>query len=130
MTLLLTLHVLVTIAMIAIILWQKSDGSASLVGAGSSSSMFTARGVANFLTHTTAILASIFLFLCIFITWYSNHQLKKASSLLVDPKSKVEKSQAAPTASKPLASKNEPLIEQKSQEKIPVQDDKSLKKTG
>lgn len=82
MSVLLTFHIIVTIAMICIILIQKSDGGSALMGAGSSSSMFSARGVANLLTHTTAVLAAIFLILCISMTWLSTHNLKKSTSLL------------------------------------------------
>ena len=81
MTVLLTLHIIVTIAMIVIILWQKSDGGSALLGASSSSSMFSARGVANLLTHTTAILAAIFLTLCIAMTWVATHSMRKSTLL-------------------------------------------------
>lgn len=82
MGILLTIHVIVTIAMIGIILLQKSDGSSALMGGGSSASMFSARGVANLLTHTTAVLATIFLGLCIAMSWLSTRQIKHTSEVL------------------------------------------------
>jgi preprotein translocase subunit SecG len=85
MTILLTLHIIVTLAMIGVILLQKSDGGSSLMGAGSSASMFSARGVANLLTHATSILAALFLVLCIAMTWLANHNAKKQASLLDAP---------------------------------------------
>jgi preprotein translocase subunit SecG len=58
----------VTVAMIGLILLQKSDSSGPLgMGGGSTSSLFTARGVANVLTRSTALLGVLFFGLCITI---------------------------------------------------------------
>lgn len=105
MTILLTLHVIVTIAMIGVILLQKSDGSSALMGGGSSSSMFSARGVANLLTHMTAVLAAIFLILCIVMTWVSTHNMKKVGDLLDDGmRSTKNNVQTTKTEEKPVES--------------------------
>ena len=59
--LLLTLHLLVTIALIGVVLLQRSEGGG--LGVGSSQGMgafMTGRGTANLLTRTTAILGAIF----------------------------------------------------------------------
>ncbi|CAO4840608.1 MAG: hypothetical protein CNLJKLNK_00257 [Holosporales bacterium] len=71
MKILLTIHILVTILLIAVILVQKSDGGG--FGASSSSgNAFSARGAANLLTRTTAVLATIFMLLCIGMSMLSH----------------------------------------------------------
>lgn len=59
---LITLHVFVALGMIALILMQQGKGAdiGSAFGAGASATLFGARGSANFLTRTTAILATVF----------------------------------------------------------------------
>lgn len=61
-TVLLVLHLIVAVALVGIILLQKTaqDGS-SLAGGGTMGGLFTTRGSANLLTRTTGILATIFI---------------------------------------------------------------------
>ncbi|MEM6902351.1 MAG: preprotein translocase subunit SecG [Pseudomonadota bacterium] len=66
-TILLVIHLLLAVALIAVILLQRSEGGGLGIGGGSSSAgggfggMMSARGAANFLTRTTAILATAFM---------------------------------------------------------------------
>jgi len=55
-------HILVAIAIIGLVLLQHGKGAdmGSGFGGGSSSSLFGATGSANFLSRTTAVLATIF----------------------------------------------------------------------
>ena len=62
-TFLLVVQTLVALAMVAVILMQRSEGG-GLTG-GSPSGLMTARGAADFLTRSTAILAAIFVVLSI-----------------------------------------------------------------
>lgn len=64
LTFLLVVHVLVTIALVGFILVQRSEGG-GLTSGGSPGGLMSARGAADFLTRTTAILASIFVILSI-----------------------------------------------------------------
>ncbi len=101
MTILLTLHIIITLALIGIILLQKSDGGSSLLGGGSSANMFSARGVANLLTHATSILAVLFIGNCILMTTLSNKAIKQTASLLVDapktaPVAPIKETEALP----------------------------------
>lgn len=60
-TILLIIHLFVTLALIGVVLLQRSEGGG--LGIGSSQgmgSLMTGRGTANLLTRTTAILAVIF----------------------------------------------------------------------
>jgi len=57
---LLTIHLIVTIALIGVILLQRSEGGALGIGGSGGGNLFSARGAANALTRTTAILAVVF----------------------------------------------------------------------
>ena len=61
---LLIVQSLVAVALIGVILMQRSEGGGLGVG-GSSSGFMTARGAADFLTRSTAILGGIFIVLSI-----------------------------------------------------------------
>ena len=65
-TFLLIVQTLVAIAMISVILMQRSEGG-GFAGGGSPSGMMSARGAADFLTRATSILAAIFVILSITI---------------------------------------------------------------
>ena len=59
---LLVLHVFVAIALVAIILLQRSEGGGLGLGqSGGSNSFMSVRGSANLLTRTTAVLAGLFM---------------------------------------------------------------------
>ncbi|HMN34493.1 MAG TPA: preprotein translocase subunit SecG [Chiayiivirga sp.] len=66
------IYVLVAVAMIAFILLQQGSGSAagSGFGAGASATVFGARGSANFLSKSTAILATIFMVMSLGMAMY------------------------------------------------------------
>lgn len=58
---LLTLHVLIVLALIGVVLLQRSEGGALGIGGGGGGGGFlTGRGAANALTRTTSILAALF----------------------------------------------------------------------
>ncbi len=63
-TFLLIVQTLVATALVGVILMQRSEGGGLGVG-GSSSGFMTARGAADFLTRSTAVLAAIFIVLAI-----------------------------------------------------------------
>lgn len=61
-TVLLVIHLLIAVAMVGIILLQKSEGGAlSGLGGGNMGGMMSGRGTSNLLTRTTAILATCFI---------------------------------------------------------------------
>jgi preprotein translocase subunit SecG len=57
---LLTVHGLIVLALIAIVLLQRSEGGALGMGAGGGGGFMTSRGAANVLTRTTSVLAALF----------------------------------------------------------------------
>ncbi len=60
---LLVIHLLVAIALVAVVLIQRSEGGGLGIGGGSGGlgGMMSVRGTANLLTRTTAILAGCFM---------------------------------------------------------------------
>jgi len=58
--LLLVIHVLIAIALVGVVMLQKSEGGALGMGGGGMSGFMTGRSTANLLTRTTAILAALF----------------------------------------------------------------------
>lgn len=56
----------VAVALVIVILMQRSEGgAATLTGGASSGGFMSVRGAANFLTRLTAILAGVFMVLCL-----------------------------------------------------------------
>src|SRR5688572_11966717 len=57
-TVVIVIHLMVVLAMIGVVLLQKSEGGG--LGMGGGSGFLSSRGTANVLTRTTAILAAVF----------------------------------------------------------------------
>ena len=66
------IHVLIAIALIGVVLLQKSEGGALGMGGGGMSGFMTGRSTANLLTRTTAILAALFFVSSIVLVVLSN----------------------------------------------------------
>ena len=90
--LLLAVHVLIAIALVGVILLQKSEGGALGMGGGGMSGFMTGRSTANLLTRTTAILAVLFMVTSLSLVWLSNRDRA--------PRSILE--QGAPTPAAPV----------------------------
>ena len=67
---LLIVQALIAISLICVILMQRSEGGGLGVG-GSSSGFMTARGAADFLTRSTAVLGGLFIVLSIVMAAYA-----------------------------------------------------------
>ena len=67
---LLTVHILVCVALIGVVLLQRSEGG-GLVSSGGGSGFLTARGGSDLLTRTTWILGTIFFALSLALTMLS-----------------------------------------------------------
>ncbi len=81
-TVLLILHLFVTLALIGVVLIQRSEGGG--LGIGSSQGMgsfMSGRGTANLLTRTTAILATIFFVLSLSLALLSKGTAVRRSVL-------------------------------------------------
>src|SRR5207253_504847 len=73
-TALLALHVLVAAALVGFVLLQHGKGAdmGAAFGSGSSGSLFGAAGSANFLSRTTAILATVFFLSSLGLTYFAS----------------------------------------------------------
>lgn len=72
---------IVTLAMIGLILLQRSEGGGLGVGGGNMGGLMTTRATSDLLTRTTAILAAIFMVLCLLLAVLSGRQTKEGSIL-------------------------------------------------
>ncbi len=61
-------YLLIVLAMIGVILMQRSEGGALGIGGGPGGGLVSARGSANLLSRTTAILAALFMSIAIALT--------------------------------------------------------------
>jgi preprotein translocase subunit SecG len=105
-TVLLIVHLFVTLALIGVVLIQRSEGGG--LGIGSSQGMgsfMSGRGTANLLTRTTAILAAIFMLLSLTLALLNKGTSGVGASILDNPPSAPAASApatpAAPPAPKP-----------------------------
>lgn len=81
----LTIHIIVSIAMIGLILIQHGKGAdaGASFGAGASGTVFGAGGSANFLTRATAILTTVFFVTSITLAVFAKEQSEKSRTLEV-----------------------------------------------
>src|SRR5262245_66253912 len=91
---LLIVQALVAISLLGVILMQRSEGGGLGVG-GSSSGFMTARGAADFLTRSTAILGGIFIVLSIIMAAYAG-VTRRPPTLDASLANKVETSKPQP----------------------------------
>ena len=59
-TVLIVIHLMVVIALVIVVLLQRSEGGGLGIGGGGGNAFMSARGAANALSRTTAILAAAF----------------------------------------------------------------------
>ena len=76
----LTLNIIFAVLLIVVILIQKSEGGALGLGV-SQDSFISSRSVGNFLTRTTAIIATLFIVTSIILTIISREQIPVSSVL-------------------------------------------------
>jgi preprotein translocase subunit SecG len=65
--------IIICIAMVGVILLQKSEGGALGMSGGGPGNFMTARGAGDLLTRTTQVLAALFFALCLIMTLLSGH---------------------------------------------------------
>ena len=83
-TIILTVQMLAAIAMIGLVLIQHGKGAdmGAAFGSGGSGSLFGATGSANFLSRTTAILATVFFACTLGLAYFGNLRPTTSSSVL------------------------------------------------
>jgi preprotein translocase subunit SecG len=82
-TLVWVVHIIVAVTVIALVLLQHGKGAdmGAAFGSGSSGSLFGATGSANFLSRSTAVLATLFFLTSLGLAYFALQQHKPASVL-------------------------------------------------
>ena len=97
-TVVLVIHVLSALAIIGLVLLQHGKGAdmGAAFGGGASGSLFGATGSANFLSRTTAILATVFFLTSLGLTWFSAHKTEAKGVMSSEPASSSPPTAPAP----------------------------------
>ena len=76
------IHLMIVLAMVGLVLIQKSEGGGLGMGSGGGGGGFlSSRGTANVLTRSTAILAALFFATSLFLSWHASLDRKPRSIL-------------------------------------------------
>jgi preprotein translocase subunit SecG len=87
-SILITVQIIAAVAMIGLVLVQHGKGAdmGAAFGGGSSGSLFGATGSANFLSRTTAVLATVFFVCTLLLAYVSNAKpASQGGSVLENP---------------------------------------------
>lgn len=72
-TVLIVIHLMIVIALVGVVLLQRSEGGGLGIGGGGGGGFMTARGAANALTRTTGILAACFFATSLALSVYARY---------------------------------------------------------
>jgi len=114
-TILVVVHLFLSIGLIGLILIQHGKGAdaGAAFGSGASSTVFGARGSANFLSRTTGVLALLFFITSLTLAWMAM-QTARDSGLMIDAR-------AVEAESIPAADTDLPVIPEAANEsEVPV----------
>jgi preprotein translocase subunit SecG len=89
---LLIVQIVVSVAIIVLVLMQQGKGAdaGAAFGSGASGTVFGAQGSANFLSRTTAILATVFFLNCIALAFLASGRTIASVSIMDSAKPSVE----------------------------------------
>jgi preprotein translocase subunit SecG len=107
--LLFVIHVLIAIALVGVILLQKSEGGALGMGGGGMSGFMTGRSTANLLTRATAILAAAFMMTSVLLVVMHNRE-RAPRSIIEQPAPAAPVAPAAPPPQTPPAEPAQPSV--------------------
>ena len=105
--LLLAVHILVAVALVGVVLLQKSEGGALGMGGGGMSGFMTGRSTANLLTRVTAILAAAFMATSILLVVLHNRD-RAPRSIIDQGAPAAPAAPVAPPAPQPQTPPTEP----------------------
>ncbi len=99
-SLVLTIHILVALAIIGLVLVQHGKGAdmGAAFGSGASGSLFGSSGSANFLSRSTAVLATVFFITSLVLAYVASEAPKTSGSVMQEA---VQSVPAAPPAAAP-----------------------------
>jgi preprotein translocase subunit SecG len=80
-TVIILIHLMIVLAMVGLVLIQKSEGGGLGMGGGSGGGFLSSRGTANMLTRTTAILAALFFTTSLILSILASYERKPRSLL-------------------------------------------------
>lgn len=105
LTILLVVQILSALAMIGLILVQHGKGAdaGAAFGGGGSASLFGATGGANFLSRTTAVLATVFLACTLALAYFGNKRPASTGSVLESVPAEVVPAAGPSAFDKPAA---------------------------
>jgi preprotein translocase subunit SecG len=102
-TIILIVHLLIALALVGVILLQRSEGGALGIGGGGFGGLMTGRSSANLLTRTTAFLAAGFIATSLLLAILASHS-RAPQSILDQPAAPAPAAPQAPAEpSAPLA---------------------------
>jgi len=97
---LLVVHILIALALVGVVLIQRSEGGGLGIGGGTAGGFMTTRGTANLLTRTTAIMAGAFMLTSLGLALIAARSHAPAGSIIDVP--------AAPSAPATPAAPSQP----------------------
>jgi preprotein translocase subunit SecG len=110
-TVFIVIQILLTLALVGLILVQRndSDGLGSMGGGGGGNAFMTGRGAANFMTRSTAIVATLFMLNSLWLAIMASN-IAGGSSLAEEIGNSAEPTQTiVPLADEPVATDPKPL---------------------
>jgi preprotein translocase subunit SecG len=81
-TVILLIHVMIAVALVGVVLLQRSEGGALGIGGGGGGGFMTGRSAGNALTKTTAILAACFFATSLGLSILASHNRASTPSIL------------------------------------------------
>jgi len=96
-TVIIVIHLMIVVAMVGLVLLQRSEGGGLGMGGGGGGFM-SSRGTANVLTRTTAILAGVFFLTSLTLSMLAGHERKPRSILQTPTSTPAQPAPGAPVA--------------------------------
>lgn len=107
-TLLLVIQLIIALALVAVILLQRSEGGALGIGGGGQAGFLTARGAGDVLSRATAILGTLFIVNCLALALIAKADRVKPTA--VDAALQSDLSKVAPVPTLPAPTPAEPSV--------------------
>lgn len=106
-TIILVIHVLLSLAIIGLVMLQRGKGAeaGAALGGGASGTVFGASGAANFLSRSTAILATAFFITSLVLAYLASNRVAtdSAASSVIKTETAVTQEAPAPVSDVPAA---------------------------
>ncbi|HEY9017473.1 preprotein translocase subunit SecG [Thiomicrospira sp.] len=92
----LAIHIVIAFVLIVLVLLQQGKGAdaGANFGGGSSQSVFGSRGSANFLSRTTAVLATLFFITSLSLAYIASKEVKGYKSVVSEQSTPAPKEEA------------------------------------